>query len=116
MSCKRVDEFLAPYVLGSLEQRDLSRFNHHVDRCQACAQKVSEAGDTLVDLASAVPQKRVPERVKQQLLQHAINVEDFGGDVLAAEISAKTGQGVDDLLEKVLLAYALNWMRDQTGN
>lgn len=68
MSCKRVDEFLAPYVLGSLEQRDLSRFNHHVDRCQACAQKVSEAGDTLVDLASAVPQKRVPERVKQQLL------------------------------------------------
>ena len=44
-----------------------------------------------------------PERVKQQLLQHAINVEDFGGDVLAAEISAKTGQGVEDLLEKVLL-------------
>ncbi len=44
-----------------------------------------------------------PARVKQQLLQHAINVEDFGGDVLAAEISAKTGQGVEDLLDKVLL-------------
>ena len=44
-----------------------------------------------------------PGRVKQQLLQHTVNVEDFGGDVLAAEISAKTGQGVDDLLDKVLL-------------
>jgi translation initiation factor IF-2 len=44
-----------------------------------------------------------PSRVKQELLQHNVNVEDFGGDVLSAEISAKTGQGVDDLLEKVLL-------------
>ena len=44
-----------------------------------------------------------PARVKQQLLQHAINVEDFGGDVLSAELSAKTGEGVDDLLDKVLL-------------
>ena len=44
-----------------------------------------------------------PGRVKQELLQHAVNVEDFGGDVLSAEISAKTGKGIDDLLEKVLL-------------
>ena len=44
-----------------------------------------------------------PSRVKQELLQHAVNVEDFGGDVLVAEVSAKTGQGVEDLLEKVLL-------------
>jgi translation initiation factor IF-2 len=51
-----------------------------------------------VDLPSADP-----NRVKQQLLQHNVNVEDFGGDVLAAEISAKTGQGIEDLLEKVLL-------------
>jgi len=44
-----------------------------------------------------------PDRVKQQLLQHSVNVEDFGGDVLCAEVSAKTGQGIDDLLDKVLL-------------
>jgi translation initiation factor IF-2 len=44
-----------------------------------------------------------PNRVKQQLLQHGVNVEDFGGDVLSAEVSAKTGKGIDDLLEKVLL-------------
>ena len=44
-----------------------------------------------------------PGKVKQELLQHSVNVEDFGGDVLAVEISAKTGAGIDDLLEKVLL-------------
>jgi len=44
-----------------------------------------------------------PGRVKQQLLQHSVNVEDFGGEVMSAEVSAKTGAGIDDLLEKVLL-------------
>lgn len=44
-----------------------------------------------------------PGQVKQQLLQHSVQVEDFGGDVLVAEISAKTGAGIDGLLEKVLL-------------
>ena len=44
-----------------------------------------------------------PERVKQQLLQHQVMVEDFGGDVLYAEVSAKTGKGIDELLEKILL-------------
>jgi translation initiation factor IF-2 len=44
-----------------------------------------------------------PGRVKQELLQHQVMVEDFGGDVLYAEVSAKTGQGIDELLEKILL-------------
>ncbi len=44
-----------------------------------------------------------PERVKRGLTQHNVILEEYGGDVLAAEVSAKTGQGVDDLLEKVLL-------------
>jgi len=51
-----------------------------------------------VDLPAANPQK-----VKQQLLQHDVTVEDFGGEVLSAEISAKEGTGIDDLLEKILL-------------
>jgi len=44
-----------------------------------------------------------PGKVKQELLQHEVTAEDFGGDVLVAEISAKTGEGIDDLLEKILL-------------
>ena len=44
-----------------------------------------------------------PDRVKQELMQHKVVIEEFGGDILCAEVSAKTGQGVDDLLEKVML-------------
>jgi len=44
-----------------------------------------------------------PDRVKQELLQHEVVVEDYGGDVLYAEVSAKKGTGIDDLLEKILL-------------
>ena len=51
-----------------------------------------------VDLPAAEPNK-----VKQELLQHSVNIEEFGGDVLFAEVSAKTGQGIDDLLDKILL-------------
>jgi translation initiation factor IF-2 len=44
-----------------------------------------------------------PDRVKQELMQHKVVIEEFGGDVLCAEVSAKTGAGVHDLLEKVML-------------
>jgi len=44
-----------------------------------------------------------PDRVKQELLQHNIVVEEFGGDVLCAEISAKQGLGIEKLLEMVHL-------------
>jgi len=48
-----------------------------------------------------------PMQVKQELLQHEVQVEDFGGQVLVAEVSAKKGDGMDDLLEKVLLQAEL---------
>jgi translation initiation factor IF-2 len=44
-----------------------------------------------------------PLKVKQQLMHHNVQVEDFGGTVLSAEVSAKTGKGIEDLLDKVLL-------------
>jgi translation initiation factor IF-2 len=55
-----------------------------------------------IDLPAADPLK-----VKQELLQHEVTLEDFGGDVLSADISAKTGQGIDDLLDKILLQAEL---------
>jgi translation initiation factor IF-2 len=48
-----------------------------------------------------------PLKVKQELLQQDVQVEEFGGDVLSADISAKTGDGIDELLEKVLLQAEL---------
>jgi len=44
-----------------------------------------------------------PDRVRQELLQHDIQVEEMGGDVLSVEISAKTGRGLDKLREAILL-------------
>jgi translation initiation factor IF-2 len=44
-----------------------------------------------------------PARVKNELLQHEVVVEDFGGDTLAVPISAKTGEGLDKLEEIILL-------------
>ena len=44
-----------------------------------------------------------PMKVKQELLQQEVQVEDYGGDVLSADISAMTGDGIDDLLDKVIL-------------
>ncbi|MFQ5679584.1 MAG: translation initiation factor IF-2 [Gemmatimonadota bacterium] len=52
-----------------------------------------------------------PDKVKQELLSHEVVLEEYGGEVLAAEVSAKTGQGIDDLLEKVLLQAELLELR-----
>jgi translation initiation factor IF-2 len=48
-----------------------------------------------------------PEKIKQQLSQMNILVEDWGGKFQSQEVSAKKGTNVDDLLEKVLLEAEL---------
>ena len=44
-----------------------------------------------------------PDRVKQELLVEEVVSEEFGGDVPFVPVSARTGQGIDELLEQVLL-------------
>ncbi len=44
-----------------------------------------------------------PERVKQELVAEEVVPEEYGGDVPFIPVSAKTGQGIDELLENVLL-------------
>ncbi|MDQ8002063.1 MAG: translation initiation factor IF-2, partial [Pseudomonadota bacterium] len=44
-----------------------------------------------------------PERVKSELVAEEVVPEEFGGDSPFVEVSAKTGKGIDDLLEQVLL-------------
>jgi len=48
-----------------------------------------------------------PEKIKQSLASMNLLVEDWGGKIQSHDISAKTGQGVDELLEKVLLEAEL---------
>jgi translation initiation factor IF-2 len=49
-----------------------------------------------------LPSANVP-KVKQDLLQHNVVLEEFGGNVLSAQISAKKGTGIEALLDQVLL-------------
>ncbi|MEN9946643.1 MAG: hypothetical protein RLZZ293_1029 [Pseudomonadota bacterium] len=44
-----------------------------------------------------------PDKLKQELTVHEIVAEDWGGDVMCVPVSAKTGIGIDDLLQAVLL-------------
>jgi len=43
------------------------------------------------------------DRVKQELIQHEVVAEDFGGEVMMVPVSAKTGEGIDKLLDALLL-------------
>ncbi len=44
-----------------------------------------------------------PERVKQELTEHGLVCEEWGGDIMCVPVSAKTGEGIEDLLENILL-------------
>ena len=44
-----------------------------------------------------------PDKVKQDLTQYGLVCEDWGGETICVPVSAKTGQGVDELLEMILL-------------
>jgi len=51
-----------------------------------------------IDLADSKP-----DRIKTELSERGVIIEEYGGDVPLVPVSAKTGQGIDDLLETILL-------------
>jgi translation initiation factor IF-2 len=68
---------------------------------------ISHARNAGVPLIVAINKIDLPSanvaKVKQDLLQHNVVLEEFGGNVLSAPISAKKGTGIDQLLEQILL-------------
>ena len=52
-----------------------------------------------------------PERIKQQLTEYELVPEEWGGETIICPISAKTGMGVDSLLEMVLLTAEMQELR-----
>ncbi|WP_110943166.1 translation initiation factor IF-2 [Inediibacterium massiliense] len=44
-----------------------------------------------------------PDRVKQELSENGILIEEWGGDVISVPVSAKTGEGIENVLEMILL-------------
>ena len=51
------------------------------------------------------------QAVQQGLLQHSVQTEAYGGDVPAVLVSAKTKQGLDELLETILLVADLKELK-----
>mgnify|MGYP001568094588 FL=1 len=56
-----------------------------------------------------------PERIKQELAKEEVLVEGYGGQVPAVEISAKTGERMDELLETVLLVAEMESLHTDTA-
>jgi len=52
-----------------------------------------------------------PDRVKQQLAEREILLEEWGGDVPSVDVSAKTGKGIDDMLEMILLVAEIRELK-----
>lgn len=52
-----------------------------------------------------------PDRVKQQLADIGVVIEEYGGDVICVPVSARKGTGIDDLLEMILLVAEIQDIR-----
>ena len=67
-------------------------------------QHAKAAGAPLVVAVNKIDKPEAnPDRVEQELLQHEVISEKFGGDVQFVPVSAKKGTGIDDLLDAILL-------------
>src|SRR5690606_35026240 len=56
----------------------------------------------IVAITKADKPEANPQRIRERLLEHEVVVEEMSGDVQDVEVSAKTGQGLDELIEKIL--------------
>ncbi len=52
-----------------------------------------------------------PDRVKQEIMQYEMIPEEYGGDTIMCEISAKTGMGIQELLEMVVLSAEMKELK-----
>lgn len=69
---------------------------------------VKEAGIPFVVAINKIDRPNAnPERIKQELAEHEVYVESYGGTVPSVNISAKTGEGINDLLDLLILVSDL---------
>ena len=79
------------------DSRVMSQTEEAIDHAKAAGVPIVVA-ITKMDLPTANP-----DFIRQDLASHKVLVEEWSGDVQCAEVSAITGQGVDDLLDKILV-------------
>lgn len=52
-----------------------------------------------------------PDKVKQELTEHGLVVEEWGGDTISVAVSAHSGEGIDELLEMILLVAEMEELK-----
>ncbi|MFA5080904.1 MAG: translation initiation factor IF-2 [Candidatus Paceibacterota bacterium] len=90
-----------------------------IDACEGIKKQTKEAIShikkenltTIVALNKMDKPEANPEMVKQQLGEEEIFVESYGGNVPCVEISAKTGKGIPDLLDLILLVAEMSELK-----
>lgn len=93
-----------------------------IDACEGLKKQTKEAIshikkanlNTIVALNKMDKPEANPEMVKQQLAEEDILVESYGGTVPCVEISAKTGKGISDLLDLILLVAEMSELKSLT--
>ena len=65
----------------------------------------------IVAITKADKHEAHPQKIRERLLEHEVVVEEMSGDVQDVEVSAKTGMGLDTLIEKILLQAELLELR-----
>jgi translation initiation factor IF-2 len=71
-------------------------------------QHIKAAGVPLIVALNKIDKENAnPERVKQELAENAVQVEEYGGDIPLVAVSAKEKRGLDDLLEMILLVIEI---------
>ncbi len=82
--------------------------------------QIKESGIPMVVAINKIDKPNADiNRTKQDLAEHGVYVEGFGGDVSVAEVSAKTGEGVNELLDTLILIAELENFtgeRDENGS
>ena len=77
---------------------------------------IKEAGISLIVALNKIDKPGAnPEMVKQQLTKEDIWVESFGGKVPSVELSARTGQGITDLLDMIQLVAEVEDLKAEIG-
>jgi translation initiation factor IF-2 len=77
---------------------------------------IKEAGIPQIIAINKIDKENAnPERVKKELSEKAVQVEEWGGKIPSVNISAKTGQGINELLEMMLLVADMEDLKTDPG-
>ena len=82
MDCKDAEELFEPYLLGALDSSNRILMDAHLEICAACGLRLQGDGETVAKLAFAVPQLKVPARVRRNVLSAVRGEAESGGQLV----------------------------------